>query len=211
MLSIDELNDYTVWLKHTPAQILFAATSHGGWANVFRDEMPIWASRVRNYFNVLPSSLTRMARTPAEAMMASKHGPRLTFLANCHQDRTFNLHHRGKPTPLGPAPDAIRVNPACPLKASKETMHMDNFVPTRDALSGDVYLDDHGWTWFQMSPGATIYHWGSEVKGPAREAIFTQMSGQENVPVFKLVSMDGSGGSREVIISNPGALGPDGG
>jgi hypothetical protein len=212
MLSIDDLNDYNKWLETTPADVLFSATGLGGWSQVFPSQVPVWASKVRNYFNVLPTTLRRLENQAAQAMLGAKTGPRMTFLANCHQDQTFNRYHRGKPTPLGPAPDPFKVHAACPARASKETMHMDDFIPTRDALSNDVYLDDHGWLWYQMSAGATIYHWGGEVRWPSGEAAYTQVvTRQKGVPVFKLVSMDGSGGSREVILLNYGAGSAGGG
>jgi len=175
MLSIDDLKSYDKWLKTTPADVLFSATAVGGWAKVFASEVPVWASKVRNYFNVLPTTLRRFEQHAAQAALGAKTGPRMTFLANCHQDQTFNRYKRGKPTPLGPAPDPFKVHAACPAQASKETMHMDDFIPTRDALSNDVYLDDHGWTWYQMSAGATIYHWGGEVRWPSGEAAYTQV------------------------------------
>ncbi|WP_425616331.1 hypothetical protein NA78x_006278 [Anatilimnocola sp. NA78] len=210
-LNIDEMRDYKCWLKHSPAEILFQAKAFGGWAKIFPGRVPPWASKVRNYFNVLPTSLARLPQEYAEAQMASKNGPRQTFLANCHEVRTFNDRNRGRPTPLGPGLDVYPAHKACPAQATKETMTMEGWFPVRDALSGDVYLDDHGWIWYQMSAGATIFHWGGEVKGPKREAVYTQMRGQENVPVFKLIRMDGSGGSCEVILMNYGAGGPQGG
>jgi len=210
-LNINEMRDYQCWLKYTPAEILFQAKAFGGWDKIFPGRVPPWASKVRNYFNVLPTTLARLPKEYAEAQMANKNGPRQTFLANCHEVRSFNERNRGRPTPLGPAPDPFPVNRACPVKASKETMHMEGYLATRDALSGDVYIDDHGWIWYQMSAGATIFHWGGDVKGPKREAVYTQLRGQENVPVFKLISMDGSGGSREVILMNYWAGTPRGG
>ena len=53
-------------------------------------------------------------------MLGAKTGPRMTFLANCHQDQTFNRYHRGKPTPLGPAPDPFKVHAACPAQIEWE-------------------------------------------------------------------------------------------
>ena len=75
-------------------------------------------------------------------------------------------------------------------------------VAERFGLSGDVYKDNLGWIWYQMSPGSTIYHWGSHPKNPAMEAAWQTFKGQENVPVFKLVAPDGTGGSRETILYN---------
>lgn len=70
------------------------------------------------------------------------------------------------------------------------------------ALSGDVYKDEFLTTWFQMSPGGTIYHF-KHPKNQKVEAILQGALGQINTPVFKLVSPDGSGGSIETIVDNP--------
>lgn len=80
---------------------------------------------------------------------------------------------------------------------------MDGFVEKR-ALTGDVYFDEEVEVWYQMSAGGTIYHWGSEVKHEKLEAVHTQLfRGQNGVPVFKLISPDCTGGSKETIVSNP--------
>src|SRR5262245_35896040 len=105
MLSAVELNSYDKWLETTPAEVLASATALGGWDKVFTSEVPVWASKVRNYFNVLPTTLRRLEKHAAQSALGAKTGPRMTFLANCHQDQTFNRYKRGKPTPLGPAPD----------------------------------------------------------------------------------------------------------
>lgn len=212
-MNIDELRSYKAWLKVSPAEVLFSARAFGGWSYVFPGRVPPWASKVRNYFNVLPSSLKLLPKQNAKDLLSADSGPRQTFLANCHEVRTFNDRNRGRPTPLGRAPDVYPVHPSCPVQATKETITMDGWFPTRDALSGDVYLDDHNRAWFQMSAGATIYHWGGPVKSPARQAVAAQAVGQENIPVFKLIHLDGTGGSCEVVIFNHygGAKGEKGG
>lgn len=201
-LTVKHLNDYKYWLQLTAAEVLFAAQALGGWGAVFPGRVPPWASKVRNYFNVLPTTLARLPREYAEAQLASKNGPRYTFQAACHEVRTFNDRNRGRPTPLGRAPDVYPVHPACPQAATKEIKTMAGGIATRYALSEDVYLDNHGWIWFQMSAGATIYHWGDPVKHPSAEAAYATAIGQEDIPIFKLIRMDGSGGSCEVVIAN---------
>lgn len=59
MLSIDELNSYQNWIGKSPQEIRRAVVDHGGWAKVFPrgDAFPLWASRVRNYFNERPMQL----------------------------------------------------------------------------------------------------------------------------------------------------------
>jgi hypothetical protein len=77
-------------------------------------------------------------------------------------------------------------------------------IITRFALTGDVYFDEDAETWYQMGAGGTIYHWGGGVTWEAADAFSTQfLRGQERIPVFKLICPDGTGGSKETIISNP--------
>lgn len=72
------------------------------------------------------------------------------------------------------------------------------------ALSGEVYEDELGRiVWFQMSPGGGIYHFKEKIKHPTIRAIGAHRAGQEHAPVFKLVSPDGTDGSREICIENP--------
>jgi hypothetical protein len=82
-----------------------------------------------------------------------------------------------------------------------ETNHTHREGLARWALSGDVYKDEKQRLWFEMSTGGTAYHYEGEVtawkklKGAIKPQAFT--------PVFKLISPDGSGGSREIILDNP--------
>jgi hypothetical protein len=71
------------------------------------------------------------------------------------------------------------------------------------ALSNDVYRDQSNRIWYQMSAGATIYHWGGEPTWDVVDATFSNfVRKQDGVPVFKLISPDGTGGSAETIIKN---------
>ena len=60
----------------------------------------------------------------------------------------------------------------------------------------------------QMAPGGTVYHWDSNGNSNPDKmtAIRASIIGQQNIPVFKLVSPDGSGGSYEAIIRNNGEV-----
>ena len=70
-------------------------------------------------------------------------------------------------------------------------------------LSGDVYKDQMNRTWFQMSPGGAIYHWGGDPTWDVADSYRSQYwRGQDGIPIFKLVSPDGTGGSLETIIKN---------
>ena len=70
------------------------------------------------------------------------------------------------------------------------------------ALSGHAYLDELKNLWFQMSAGATVYHFEHSYSKPTMAAAVS-LRGQAGTPVFKLFSPDGSNGSRETIIKNP--------
>ena len=75
---------------------------------------------------------------------------------------------------------------------------------TQFALTGDVYFDEDAETWYQMGAGGTIYHWGGGVTWEPADAFSTQfLRGQARIPIFKLICPDGTGGSKETIISNP--------
>ena len=55
-----------------------------------------------------------------------------------------------------------------------------------------------------MSAGGTIYHWGDDVRFERIEAAYTQKVHQQTgIPIFKLICPDGTGGSKETIITNP--------
>jgi hypothetical protein len=56
------LKNYEEWLKRSPAQVIDAVKNiKGGWAAVFPDRLPVWAHRVRNFFNREPRFLMRLS------------------------------------------------------------------------------------------------------------------------------------------------------
>src|SRR5262249_54478472 len=79
-------------------------------------------------------------------------------------------------------------------------------IPTKGALSGEVYIDDESGQnyWYQMSPGGGIYHYDAWAKDwfPTGAAGWATWKGQKQIPIFKLVCPDKTGGSRECIITN---------
>jgi hypothetical protein len=80
---------------------------------------------------------------------------------------------------------------------------LGSFVGKR-TLTGHVYFDEEIEVWYQMSAGGTIYHWGDDVRFERLEAAYTQkVHGQTGIPIFKLVCPDGTGGSKETIVTNP--------
>ncbi len=70
-----------------------------------------------------------------------------------------------------------------------------------NALSGDVYQDQTGRLWYQMQGVGAVHHYKGKVTGwkEAKALLLTQ----RHVPVFKLISPDGTGGSSEICIHNP--------
>lgn len=69
------------------------------------------------------------------------------------------------------------------------------------ALSGDVYVDEAERVWFEMSTAGTVYHYPGKVDAGKKVDAF--LSSQATIPVFKLISPDGTGGSSEVCVHNP--------
>ena len=54
-----------------------------------------------------------------------------------------------------------------------------------------------------MGPGRSIYHWGEVTWEPAGAAYTHVGRTQKGIPIFKLICPDGTGGSKETIVSNP--------
>lgn len=120
----------------------------------------------------------------------------------------------GVPTWLHKLRNYFNVEPKCLRLVDKSvTDHwmlnirshgrMDSFVGKR-ALTGHVYFDEEVEVWYQMSAGGTIYHWGDDVRFERIEAAYTQKVHQQTgIPIFKLICPDGTGGSKETIITNP--------
>jgi hypothetical protein len=175
MLDRKALGDYGNWIGQTPLDVYDSVIAVGGWQNVFPGALPIWASRIRQYFNINPMSLKLLDNDKGSVYRA-------------------------------------RAQKAIPAAFAKAYRSLSNWDPrvgdeigTLKALSGEVYEDPRGRSiWFQMSPGAAIYHFPKLPSSPTREAIEANELGQARIPVFKLVSPDGTGGSRECVITNNG-------
>jgi hypothetical protein len=165
-MDLKMLQDYNNWVDKSPEDIVNAVKKKevGGWAKVFPDKLPLWAHRVRNYFNAEAKSLLRLDESTSKNLLA------------LIQQGLNSLNH--------------------------DPGFFEDVAETF-ALSGDVYKDAQGKIWFQMSPGGTIYHWGRDPIVPKPEAFFQGLKGQAGLPIFKLVSPDGTGGSHETILRNP--------
>jgi hypothetical protein len=157
------LGNYNEWLKRSPGDVLKAVRDiPGGWKTIFSQGLPLWAHRVRNFFNLEPITLTRLSDGSAGPLMKGMH-----------------------------------------IQMRKNANGMKEEVMRFFTLSGDVYRDNFNRIWYQMGPGAAIYHYGSDPMVPEIESPLVQIKGQSYTPVFKLISPDRTGGSCETIIQNP--------
>jgi len=84
MSTASDLRSYRHWIGKTPHFILTQVRQVGGWGAVFRDRLPAWASRVRNFFNDTPTTLSilplrenlaarKLVRTNRFDVSTSKH------------------------------------------------------------------------------------------------------------------------------------------
>jgi hypothetical protein len=166
MLAISQLKRYENWVGHSPLEIRGAVVALGGWVKVFPrgEPFPLWASRVRNYFNERPNQL-----------------------------KLLGVKERSKAKRL------IGLSPA--------SLARKGLFATL-GFSGDVYVDEVGRYWFEMSTAGTIYHYEGEVS----DALWYKkweafVSRQKSIPVFKLISPDRTGGSLELCVHNWTSLG----
>lgn len=153
--SVLDFHDYDSWVGKSPEFVLQAAKRSGGWRKVFPKgrAIPVWLSRIRNYFNICPTKLIRQGPV-VFAVYASK-------------------------IPSGGYGSLSSVK--------------------------YLYLDELGRPWFQTPPGGTIWHssgkpdvWYRKGEKLAKNTL----GGQKVTEVFKLLHMDGSGGSSELIKEN---------
>src|SRR5262249_1201471 len=157
-MDLKDLQDYRKWIGKSPAEVLRSVKMVGGWERVLR-AMPLWAQKVRNYFNEIPFALTLWDDDRANQWLYN-------ILSVWRANNSWG-------------PLAVEFAP-----------------------SGDVYDDDAGRVWLQMTPGAAIYHFGSSPTWPTGEAILTHIRGQDQIPVIKLVHLDRTGGSCECIVNS---------
>lgn len=200
-----ELQKYENWCKVTPQKVYVDVLAAGGWKNVFHD-LPAWASRVRNYFNVTPRCLRRLPEDVAKK--AAKRVQRFVFELECHAVQTYNNkpQNRLKNADGTLAPPVFKVPAGCPATPSDEVTGLwwTGEIPVRLAMTDFVYKDECGRLWYQMAAASTIFHYGGRPKVKSVEGVYVHAKGQNDTPVFKLINPDNSGGSNEIILKNPG-------
>jgi hypothetical protein len=192
-MDLKELRKYANWLSHTPADVIKSVKNVGGWTVVFPNSLPLWAHRVRNYFNEEPISLTRL-----DAVSTRKHLAGIEAGLDTLDDHKYRKWLKEHPM-FGQLPDVKKLPD--PPPHTPEGGILDN-IAEDNALSGEVYSDHVSKIWYQMAAGGTIYHWGSDPVWSGFEAVRQNVRGQAITPIFKLVSPDGTGGSHETIIEN---------
>lgn len=81
----------------------------------------------------------------------------------------------------------------------KRTPLQDQVKEVR-ALNGDVYVDENGRPWFEMDKLGAIYHIPGEMNLKKMKTVYYAKYSQ--MPVFKYISPDDTGGSLEVCVFN---------
>lgn len=207
-MNIKELRDYRNWIGQPADKLYFAARAAGGWKVVFPHSLPRWASKIRNYFNVLPVTLQRVPEKNAKDLL--KRVEVFKFKLDCHAAQSANRTFQNyRPNPNGKYdPPPFAVPEGCPVEAEDDVKHtgLADSIAVNSALSGQVYMDERNRAWYQMAAGSTIYHFGRHPGWfPAIEAIWQdKVRGQNDTPVIKLISPDNTDGSNEVILFNDG-------
>ena len=68
-MNVEELRRYNNWVGQSALTIYNSARSVGGWQAVFPGKLARWASKVRNYFNIVPKELTQAEEKEAKAFL----------------------------------------------------------------------------------------------------------------------------------------------
>src|SRR5262245_51138113 len=126
-MNVKELQNYANWTKVSAQTVYVAVLGAGGWKNVFPTRVPRWASRVRNYFNVTPTTLEQLSADISQR--ARRQVEHYEFLLDCHAVQTFNRTHQNyRPNPWGKLdPPPFRVPAGCPAKADPDVVHTGVF------------------------------------------------------------------------------------
>lgn len=197
-MDLDSLKNYVNWIGKSPEEIRKGVINVGGWKVVFPGRLPLWAHRIRNYFNVEPEHLTRLDPASARYQM-QKISHDLDLMQAYKKVKLLKNH------PVWGLMPEVKMFPDPPAGTPSYGPNMkDNIfdeIGENKALSGDVYKGNADMIWYQMSPGGAIYHFKKPTT-PALEAPLQSLVTQVFTPVFKLVSPDRTGGSCETIIEN---------
>ena len=203
MLDLKALTDYGNWIGETAWDVHGSVMRVGGWQQVFPGALPRWASRIRQYFNLTPTTLKLLdheesSRYLEKAQTALPASDRAKARRNELQSRGMGISFYAPGSSTKPGTPLVKPDPNAPIET------LSGNIGTMMAWTGNVYEDALGRSiWFQMSPGGAIYHFGEKIRSPTLRSIEATLDGQEHAPVFKLVCPDGTGGSREVCIKNP--------
>jgi hypothetical protein len=69
-MNLEKLKDYNYWVGQSPKEILNAVRQiKGGWEVVFPNKLPLWAHRVRNFFNREPKSFLRLEESQGKVFI----------------------------------------------------------------------------------------------------------------------------------------------
>lgn len=83
-------------------------------------------------------------------------------------------------------------------KKARNVVRYGHYATT--GLTLDIYKDENDRYWHEMSTVGTIYHYKGKVNWWKKGRAF--FNSQLFIPVFKLISPDGTGGSCEICINN---------
>jgi hypothetical protein len=197
-MNLTELRNYEKWENKSPVVIRKAVIAAGGWAKVFPMQMKV---------------------VPVKVNVAIPPGvlPNLPFGGKIDE----NVPGLLKPEPWGFPDWASRVRNyfnVTPVTL-KLLPPLDGHVRTHEhrgafallpgyaqdlvfALNGDVYVDEHGTPWFNMIKPGTVYHFPGKVDATKIAAGMMKEILKVPMPIFKLISPDGTGGSMEVCLHN---------
>ena len=189
-MTIEELRQCSKWVGKKPLEILKHVREAGGWSRVFprRSELvfeaihkwvPVPIPAVRDT-SVFPEWASRIRNyfneTPTSLKLLSEAGGRLKLLEIKDRLPGFTVLR----LPVGPIP-------------------IPNGAHTF-ALSGLVCLDEYNEPWFEMNKVGAVYHYAGDVT--VGKKVDAALRAYRNMPVFKFIKPDDTGGSQELIVQN---------
>jgi hypothetical protein len=183
--TMSELRNYENWKNKNPVDIRQAVVAAGGWANVFPLNMT-----VARYTEVKIGPYTE--RVPIPEVKTSAFPEWASRVRGF-----FNV------TPV----TLERLPPLDGYMRTSKHRGVFALIPASlqqlvFALNGDVYVDEHGRPWFDMIKPGTVYHFPGKVGWEKIASAMVHEVGNVPMPIFKLISPDGTGGSMEVCLHN---------